>query len=190
MSKAELTINEALAGRGRLGSELIEAFSATFALPASEVSIILRATLRASDVQPPAFEVRTGTWELALEEGAVRSITCALLLILILQGIGADKIAVAVIAAVAPLLLDVERVEVSAGDVWVHARLLEAARLRSLNGRALYQALPGDVRAELPFREFLGLLERLERAGLVEPQPDGLLVRPLEATRAFRLKIR
>jgi hypothetical protein len=180
-------VNAALQGEGTLDAELLDAFSEVLSYPAEDVRLALAGALRARGAQLSRLEVRTGAWRLDLETAVLKAVSCSIVTTLVLQGLGADSIPASVLSIVTPFLFELERVDVAADDVWVHARLFDAAQGDFVHLRELYQRLPPDVRAELSERDFLGVVERLQAARLIVIGPDGMRILPRPAGKGFRL---
>jgi hypothetical protein len=92
--------------------------------------------------------------------------------VLIPQGL--TEFAVGFVTAVLPSVVEIERVEVSAGD----RRLLVELRGRALTGSEdeLYAALPAETRAVINRYDFADFIARLREAGLVAGPEDTTLV--------------
>src|ERR1700689_2003008 len=72
---------------------------------------------------------------------------------------------------------ELERIDVAADDVWVHAQKRPPRELR--------ERLPPDVRAELSERDFVGSLTAPSRAPFSSLAPTASITRPFPADRAF-----
>ena len=124
-------------------------------------------TLGGSDI---TLAWRVGRWRLDLAESAVRTgvLTALVAGVLIPQGL--TEFAVGFVTAVLPSVVDIERVELRAGD----RRLLIELRARALDGteEELYAALPPEVRAVVNRYDFADFMARLRDVGLASG-PDG-----------------
>jgi hypothetical protein len=183
----ESVVNAALRGEAPIDEGFVAAVGELLASSHEGVRIALRGALRARGAEATGFEVRTGAWRLDLETAALKAVSCAVVSTLVLEGLGADSIPATVLSIVAPFLFEVQRVEVAAADVWVHAHMLEAAAGEELGVKALYDRLPPDVQLELSIPEFIGVVERLRGARLVAVGRDGVEVYPRGRERGFRL---
>jgi hypothetical protein len=184
---AQARVNAALQGEGALDAELLDAFSGVLDQPVDEVRLALVGALRAQGIPISRLEIRTGAWRLDLETAVLKAVSCSIVTTLVLQGLGADSIPASVLSIVAPFLFELERVDVAAEDVWVHARLLDATQGDVVHLRELYERLPADVRAELSERDFVGVVDRLHAARLVVIGPDGVRILDRPGGRGFRL---
>ena len=184
---AQARVSAALLGEGIMDAELLDAFSEVLNYPSEDVQLALVGALRANGTSLPHLELSTGTWRLDLKTAALKAVSCSIVTTLILQGLGASSIPASVLSIVAPFLFELERVDVAADDVWVHARLLDAAAGDVVHLRELYERLPPDVRAELSERDFVGVVDRLRAARLLITSPDGVHLAPLPRGKGFRL---
>jgi len=183
-------VNAALRGESPVDSDLVLAIADVLGLPDTDVRIAMRSVFRAYNAQVSVLEMRTGTWCLDLEAATVKAVSCATVTSLILGCMGAQSIPVTVLSIVAPFLFEVERIEISAGDVWVHASLLDAASGDTVHLPELYERLPPDVRNELTIRDFIAVVERLQRASLLSLGPTGAVVHPVKRRADFRLRLK
>lgn len=163
-----------LDGEGPVDEEFLEAFAALVCASLPDVRVAVRAALRVHGLAPPGFEIRTGAWRLDLDKAIIKAVSCGAFTTLALQALGEHSIPAAVVAVIAPFVVEVERVEVSAGDYWVYARLLDAANGQQLSAGELYERLPDDIKAEVPAREYLDILERLQAARLLRVGGQGV----------------
>jgi hypothetical protein len=184
---AQTRLNAALQGDGVVDAELLDAFSEVLRYPVEDVRLALAGALRARGTPASRLEIRTGAWRVDLETAVLKAVSCSIVTTLVLQGLGADSIPASVLSIVAPFLFELERVDVAADDVWVHARLLDAAQSEVVHLRELYQRLPPDVSAELSERDFVAVVERLQAARLLVIGPDGARIMPRPRGKGFRL---
>ena len=94
------------------------------------------------------------------------------------------------LSVIAPLLFELERVEVSAGDLVVHAQFTDAISIDVVHLSEMYERLPSDIHDELPVRELVDVVERLREARLVVVGPDGLRLYAPGAAKRFALYLR
>jgi len=118
------------------------------------------------------FDYRVkGGWVFDLSSAAVRSAISVALTTAGLAALGqsAAIVAAEVLVIVVPLLFDVQRVELSGGQMHIHLKLQEAFREHAqghLPATELYALLPADVREQLAYHDFLDLLDQFTKAGL------------------------
>jgi hypothetical protein len=183
-------VNAAIMGQAAIDSAFVEALSSLVGLPIPEVRSVLRASLRGVDSVIEGYEIRTGVWRLDLNAALAKAVACGTVTTLLLRGLGADTIPATVLSIIAPLLFELERVEVSADDLVVHAYLAEAVGADTVTLTEMYERLPDGVRAELPVREFAGIVEKLLASRLITVGPDGLELRTMASTKPFRMMLR
>jgi hypothetical protein len=119
-----------------------------------------------------------------------KAAACSTVTTILLRGVGADSVPATVLSIVAPLLFELERIEVSAEDLIVHAYLTEAASNDVLHLAELYERLPVDVQSELSVREFAGAVERLRDARLLVVGTEGVKLQHPGAANGFKLYLR
>lgn len=136
------------------------------------------------------YEIRTGGWRLDLPAAVAKAAACSTVTTILLRGVGADSVPATVLSIVAPLLFELERIEVSAEDLIVHAYLTEAASNDVLHLAELYERLPVDVQSELSVREFAGAVERLRDARLLVVGTEGVKLQHPGAANGFKLYLR
>lgn len=114
--------------------------------------------------------LRAGQWSIDLRKTAVRTTVLTALVGGALATQGLSEFAIGFATAILPTVIEVERIELGAGD----RRLLIELRARSDLGSEehLYAALPEEVRAEINRYDFADFIERLREAGLAVG-PDG-----------------
>lgn len=190
MRPAARVIDTAIRGERPVDSEFVEAMCDGFGLSTVEARTVTRAVLRARNTVADGYEIRTGAWRLDLTAAAAKAVACGTVTTVVLRGLGAESIPATVLSIIAPLLFELDRIEVGADDLVVHAFLVEAARGETVHLGELYERLPNDVRDELSLREFAGIVERLRDARLLVVGPDGVELRAGEANRRFRLHLR
>lgn len=128
------------------------------------VEEIIRQVL--SDLVDEPLSMRVGNWQVDMPATVFRSGITAALMIGAIEAVGINSTAVVVLAAVVPFLVDVERVTISPSERLVLAGL--TANLTSVQDRrALWENLPADLQHELTFLEFVDLLDRLSKAGVI-----------------------
>jgi hypothetical protein len=184
------TINAAITGVGAIDSEFVDSLGTAFGLPSTEVRTVLRSALRGTGTAAEGYEIRTGAWRLDLNAAIAKAAACGTVTTLILRGLSTDSIPATVLSVIAPLLFELERVEVSAGDLVVHAQLTEALGDDVVHLTEMYERLPCDIRDELSVREFVDTVERLRESRLVIVGPNGLRLSAPGGTRRFALYLR
>ena len=90
-----------------------------------------------------------------------------------------DAAGAAILVAIIPALVEIERVSLSPGD---NRLLFVLRRLPTLMDQQhsvddLYEALPKEVRSDVNRYDFADFVERLRRVGLAEVDDDGSSVR-------------
>lgn len=188
MQSASL-VNAALAGTGRIDDAFLDAVADLLDTNRDEVSRVTRAAIRTLDSGDLPLQMHTGAWTLDVPAASVKAISCAVLTTIVLAGLGAESVPATVLSIVAPFLFEIDRVEVGADDIWVHGHLHAAAGSEPTHLAELYHRLPDHVRAELSVREFVGVIERLQAARLVNVSPEGVYVHAT-GHRHFRLLLR
>jgi hypothetical protein len=136
---------------------------------AKRIEGILRQVL--SDLSDEPLSLRIGNWRVDMSATVFRSGVTAALLVGAIEAAGINSTAVVVLAAVVPFLVDVDHVAVNPSDRMVLAALktkLATPQERS----ALWDSLPIDLQHEITFLEFVDLLDRLERAGVIRAVDD------------------
>lgn len=117
--------------------------------------------------------LRVGQWQVDLAATAVRTgvLTALVSGVLIPNGFG--EFAVGFMTAVIPSVIEIERVELGAGD---RRLLVELRAIRDLGTEdALYDALPADVRAQINKYDFADFIARLRELGLADGRPGGAI---------------
>jgi hypothetical protein len=130
---------------------------------------ILRQVL--SDLVNEPLALRLGNWRADMPAKILQSGVTAALMVGAIEAAGINSTPVVVLAAVVPFLVDVEHVEISQSDRMVFAAL-KANLVTPQERRDLWDSLPADLQHELTFLEFVDLLERLERAGVIRADED------------------
>lgn len=158
------------------------------------LELFLDSVRTAADQAPDQADLqfRPGGWQVNLSRGAVQTIVATALLAGLLVVFGAAQIPAGVATAVVPLLFDVERIRLTPGQEYLLAELV--AHREALDGsmtpRELYEKLPPDTRAQLPFLEFADFLGTCYGAGLADVAESGTVqLRPSDRAR-FRITLR
>lgn len=139
-----------------------------------ELMVSMQCLLRLHDRPLPPYAMRTGKWSLDVPAAIAKSVVSGIVTTTVLQALGADSIPVAILSTVAPFLFDIRRVEVRASDLLVYASLRHVALDTQTNLSDLYQSLPRSVLNEITFTQFVDIVERLSRAGLVDNGKQGI----------------
>ena len=158
------------------------------------LELFLDSIRTAADQAPDQADLqfRPGGWQVNLSRGAVQTVVATALVAGLLVVFGAAQIPAAVATAVVPLLFDVERIRLTPGQEYLLAELV--AHREALDGsmtpRELYEKLPPDTRAQLPFMEFADFLRTCYEAGLADVAESGTVqLRPGDRAR-FRITLR
>lgn len=183
-------LSRAVRGDHPIDSHFVDAVATTFGLATPDVRTLVRAALRTAGAPADGYEIRTGGWRLDLPAAVAKAAACSTVTTILLRGLGADSIPATVLSIVAPLLFELERIEVSAEDLIVHAYLTDAASNDVLHLADLYDSLPVDVQSELSVREFAGVVERLREAHILVVGAEGVKLQHLGAARRFKLYLR
>lgn len=151
----------------------------------------LGAAQRPGDGTDDIYAFRVGKWRIELGDGAVRAgiLTAIASGALIQRGVG--EIGVAIATAILPTVLEIEKVEVDAGDrrLLVDLLLKPAVKEGFMTEDELYESLPADKRRIVNRYDFARFVERLREAGLVEGEVDWLRIRDPD-DRGPRVRIR
>lgn len=177
-----------LAPDGWLDAAVLERLATRLDLDLVEVGISARAILRWHGHEVTPFEIRTNTWRIDLPAAGLRSVLGGIAAAAILEAAGGAALPTALLAAVAPLLFAIERVEIEPGDVTVHAQLRAAVGKQARSMDALYRELPAATCAELPYEDFIAVVDRLLAARLAAVGPEGVRV-CTAGRRGFRLAL-
>lgn len=177
-------------GIARIDSALISRLAELLGSDAGDLTLTVRSLLDAHGVAVPAYEIRTGSWRIDLPSAAARAVLSGATAVTVMQHMGADGFPAAVLGAVAALLFSIHRVEISPGDLVLHARLLAAGSAVPRDLGSLYQALPADIRGELTLADLAGLIERFHQAGLARWDEEGIIVVEAARGRKVRLVVR
>jgi len=117
--------------------------------------------------------LRVGQWQVDLAATAVRTGVLTALVSGVLLPNGFGEFAVGFMTAVIPSVIEIERVELGAGD---RRLLVELRAIRDLGTEdALYDALPADVRAQVNRYDFADFISRLRDLGLADGRPSGAI---------------
>ncbi|WP_053717767.1 nucleotide-binding protein [Saccharothrix sp. NRRL B-16348] len=171
-----------------LDSAFVAELAEAFATDLREFTIAIRVLVDRHAGPTPAFEVRTGTWRIDLAPAAARAVLTGAVTTAAMWLMEIDHLPAGALAAVAALLWSVESVRVDAGEVVLHARLARSAGGGPRTLAELHEALPDDLRAELPPEELADVVERFHRAGLAEWTEQGITLTPPGTRRAVRLR--
>ncbi|WP_405180049.1 glycosyltransferase family 4 protein [Nocardia sp. NBC_01377] len=152
----------------RLVTRVADDLGAVTAAEIGEIGDVLLSILEDHSGTP--FPMRVGQWSVTTSTRNLRSALCSTLLVLGLQAAGATSPTI-VLAAIAPFLLDIEKVgfRPESRDVVgeMRADITDAAERG-----ALWAGLPEDLRHEMPYLRMIELSEQLQRAGALTKLPD------------------
>ena len=148
-----------------------------------EIARLGEATWPAGTVPPDEYGFRIGKWRIEVGRHGVHAgiLTAFAAAALIQRGVA--EIGVAVVTAVLPTVLVVERIELSAGDrrLLIDLQLRPAVRDGFMTEDELYASLPDDARRSVNRYDFADFVGRLRDAGLVEGSDAWLRVRDPDA---------
>lgn len=173
-----------LAGEQAIDAAFSDSLATVFGADPMVAASVVRSTLRAHAVTPPAWEMRTGGWRIDLPAAVAKSVATTAVATATMLALDVGSIPVTVLSVVAPMLFEIERIEVGAEDLWVHAHLTHSASGSGESLVELYRSLPDAVQEELSPREFAGVVERLLSARLATIDESGVR---LESARSGRV---
>ncbi|WP_157129222.1 glycosyltransferase family 4 protein [Nocardia amamiensis] len=140
------------------------------AVTASEIDEVRDTLLKIiEDQSDTPFPMRVGQWSVTTSARNLRSALHSTLLVLGLQAVGATS-PVVVLAAIAPFLLDIEKVRFRPEEREVVGEMRADITDATERGE-VWARLPEDVRHELPYLRLAELAEVLQRAGALEHAP-------------------
>lgn len=121
------------------------------------------------------FEYSPRGWVIRLRAALLQSVVSAGLLAGTLAMCGADQLPAAVVAGAIPLVFVIEQVSLGEGDRYILARLRSSpGAIGDHSGaRKLYDKLPKDLAADIPYHDFLDFLETCQGVGAVKIHKDG-----------------
>ena len=120
-----------------------------------------------------ALFLRAGEWSIDLRATAVRASVLSALVagVLIPQGLG--DFAVGFVTAILPAVIEIERIQLRAGD---RRLLIDLSAKTDLGSEdELYAALPADVRSTVNRYDFADFIERLREAGFADGPEGGTI---------------
>jgi hypothetical protein len=135
-----------------------------------------RPTWEGRPLEPDELGLRVGHWKIDIAEHGVRAALLTALAAAVLIPHGFTEFTVGFVTAILPSVLDIERVELGAGD----ARLLLELRLKReirndfVTEDQLYETLPPETRAAINRYDFADFIERLREGGFAETR-NGLI---------------
>lgn len=146
--------------------------------------------LDASEGGPSAegFDLALGNWTIDLHRAGVRAAVMSALLAGILAQTGLVPASIALLTAVVPSVLEIERIELRAGDrrLAIDLRLNDTVRNGGLTEDELYDALPDDARETVNRYDFANVVERLRQAGVASTDnEDRIMLQDPDARRPF-----
>lgn len=174
-------------GTAVIDTALVGDLAGLLAASERDFALTVRSLLDLHGVQVPAYEMRTGSWRVDVRQATARLALSGAVAAVVMEHLGAGGYPAAILAAVASLLFSIRRVEISPGDLVLHAALLDAGVAASRDLGSLYAALPPDVRAELTIAELADLIGRFYQAGLARWDAGGITL--AEAARGRRLRL-
>jgi hypothetical protein len=158
-------------GQARLDLRRLEQLLAALGTPRDDLPLLLP-LLAPDGAHGTPFHLRVGDWHLDAPAAVVRAVVNGAVLTAALAAHDAASIPATVLSVAVPLLFDVRRVRLSAGDRYVYAVLLDGPDAgRTVDD--LYDALPRRLRGELDRLEFRDVIERLQDVGLAETDVFG-----------------
>jgi predicted nucleotide-binding protein len=173
-----------------IDSSLITDLARLLVVDERSLALTVRCVLDVHAVSSPAYEIRTGSWRVDVLPATARAVLSGAVATTVMQHMAVDSLPVAVLSAVAALLFSIHRVEISPGELVLHARLLDTVTGSPRDLDALYQTLPEDVRGELTIAELADAVERFHQAGLARWEEDGITLVAASQRRKVRLVVR
>lgn len=137
------------------------------------------------------LHARPGGWVVGLRDAAARSALATAITAGVLAVAGFDQLPALVLPAVLPLLVDIDRVELSASDKHVLATLrLQPGVLDQIRSpERLYERLPPELRAQVSLLDFVDFVERLVAAGEADESEEGIVVRDAKDPAWLRVRV-
>lgn len=134
----------------------------------------------ALSTSPDTLQFEAGSWTLDLSSSAVRSALALATLAGGLALLGVAPLAPILLPAVIPILFDLRRTKITAGQEAVYAELrLQPDARAGAPATSLYQMLPADIRRNLSFLDFADTLDALRQAGRADRDEHGTVsIRP------------
>jgi predicted nucleotide-binding protein len=186
----DMTASPAAGEPAVIDSALVTTLADLLAANEDELGLTVRCLLDVHEVPLRAYEIRTGNWRVDLLPATARAVLTAAVATMIMQQLTPSDLPVVVLSAVAGLLFSFRRVEISPGELVLHARLHNEVTGRPNDLGELYEALPQDVRAELTMAELGDAVERFHQAGLARWTKDGITFSAPGRPRKVRLVVR
>jgi hypothetical protein len=120
------------------------------------------------------FGLRLGAWRMDLTREGIRTALLSAVVAGLLVDRGLTEVSIALVTAVLPSVLNIERVELSAGDrkLLIDLRAKPALRTGFATEDELYRSLPEDIRDDVNRYDFADFVQRLREAGLID-EGDG-----------------
>jgi hypothetical protein len=142
--------------------------------------------------QHAEFSFSPAGWEVHLGRAVAQVMLSSALLSGLLAMLGADQLPAAVLAAVIPLLFDIDRVSMEEGDRYLLARLLEVPGIAGtkMTREQLYARLPKEVREQTTLKDFVEFLDICRRIGQADVSEDGHVVVHRVEEKKFRVTFR
>jgi hypothetical protein len=120
----------------------------------------------------------TQGWRIKIAAPLAKSAFILSILAVGLRSVNATDLPAALLTAILPLLLDIERVKILRKDEELYLRLALSADGLSRTGEELYELLTPKQRDDISLLEFQDLLDRLRQAGLLDLSTKHSLLRP------------
>ena len=128
---------------------------------ATRVREILLTVIEDSSEQP--LSIRVGQWSVRLHPKTFLHAVSSAVVVYAMESAGVTNVPVIVLAAVAPFLIQVDKARVDVTDRVAVADLLTDTSDKPGRRRS-WADLPDDIRHEVPYRTYVELVERLNRA--------------------------
>lgn len=137
------------------------------------------------------LHARPGGWIVGLSDAAARGTLAAAVTAGVLAAAGFDQLPALVLPAVLPMLVDIERVELSASEDHLLASLRLQPELTEAvhSPEAVYDRLPEDLRDQVSLLDFLDFVERLVAAGEADERPGGVVLRDADDPAWVRIRL-
>jgi hypothetical protein len=145
----------------------------------------------ATRVPAAEFNYSPTGWEVRLSRAVAQVVLSSALLGGLLAMLGADQLPAAVLAAVVPLLFDVERVSMEESDRYLLGKLLNVPGVAGvkMTREQLYARLPKQVRKQTTLRDFIEFLDVCNKVGQADVD-DGHVIVHAVGDKKFRVTFR
>jgi hypothetical protein len=141
---------------------------------------VARACSAATQDAPTEAEelgLRLGRWRIDLTREGIRTALLSAVVAGLLVDRGLTEVSIALVTAVLPSVLNIERIQLSKGDqrLLIDLRAKPALRTGFATEDELYRSLPADTRDKVNRYDFADFIQRLREAGLIDEGDDDWL---------------